>query len=102
MATITEDEIEWRNRMKIGYLLDAVITEEMCEYAGWVKAEIVDIIGTSSTNDKENLGDLDGKNVKQLSVQYINQCVMYTKHFRADSTKIAQYDSMSSEDAWKY
>ena len=102
MATISEEEIEWRNRIIIGMPIDAVITDELCEHAGWVKAEIVDIIGTSSTNDQKNLGGLDGKNVRQFSVQYINQSVMYSKHFRADSTKIAHYDSMTSGEVWKY
>ena len=67
---ISDDEKDWRNRLCQGVVLDAVISDEVNDIAGWVKAEVIDVIGNSGST---NLGDLTGDNVKSIQIEYINQ-----------------------------
>ena len=96
---ISDDEKDWRNRLCQGVVLDAVISDEVNEIAGWVKAEVIDVIGD---RDGTNLGDLTGENVKSIQIEYINQGMAQQKHYRCDSSQIAQYDSKTSDEIWRY
>ena len=42
-----------------------MLSDEICGIAGWVKAEVVEIVGDYS---KANMGDFNGKNVKFIGI----------------------------------
>ena len=64
----------------------------------WSRGEVVGIIGAGTAN----LGDASGDNVKKLNIKYVKDSGAGSKLFRADSPQLAQFDTRTAGDEWRY
>ena len=81
-----------------GDYIDAIYHDMNYSIESWAKAEIYDIIGDTSC---PHLGNEQGEKVKRFDIRFKHQ-VGSSKLYRADSSSIAQYDTKTSGDAWRY
>ena len=98
LSQFSQEDIEWRNSLQKGHIIDCVKTDLSFGVHCWSRGEITNLIGIG---DHNNLGDENGNNVKKFIVKYLNESAYTTKNFRADSIDIAKFDTKTLGEEWR-
>ena len=93
-------EIDWRNSLGKGDVIDVVKHDLQCSLESWSRGEIIDVL--HGTELGKNLGDGDGYNIKRFEIKYSRDASAGTKLFPANSSQIAMFDTKSSGEEWRY
>ena len=98
LSTFTAEDIEWRNNLGRGDVIDCVKPDLGFGLFSWSKGEITGFIGAG----ENNLGDEKGDNVKKFSVKFLKDSSYSSKVYRADSLDITRFDTKTNGEEWRY